>query len=126
MKHRLYKLESKFTIMGMGWFDWCVLLGSFMFGIQVLGAIAHPKLQLVIGLLTAAFGYWAWHLVKDKVPDKFPEHFMEWLSEPEVYRCVPDTQNVPLVVDFEQVRNVKHGEPEHQGGELRGSFTYEG
>lgn len=127
MKHRLYKLESKFTILGMGWFDWCVILGSFMFGIQFLGALAHPKLQLVIGLLTTAFVYWAWHLVKDKVPDKFPEHFIGWIGEPEVYRCVPDTQNVPLVVDFTQVRAAKSREPQmQQGGEPRGTFTFEG
>ena len=104
MKHRLYKLESKFTILGMGWLDWAIVLGAFIFSTQVLGAFATPRLKFFLCLLVTALVYWAWFLIKDKVPDKFPEHFVVWLGEPEVYRCVPDTQNVPLVVDPEQVR----------------------
>ena len=104
MRHRLYKLETKFTILGMGMFDLGVTLGAFIFSIQILSVAVHPRLQLVLAIIITAVVYWAWHLVKDKVPDKFPEHFMTWLGEPEVYRCVPDTENVPLVIDLAQVQ----------------------
>ena len=116
MRHRLYKLETKFTILGMGMFDLGVTLGAFIFSIQILGVLVHPRLQLVLAIIVTAVIYWAWHLVKDKVPDKFPEHFMTWLGEPEVYRCVPDTDNVPLVVDFDKVPRA----PKRRGLTLRG------
>lgn len=132
MKHRLYKLESKFTVLGMGWLDWAVILGTFVFSVQVLGAFATPRLKFFLCLLVTAFVYWAWFLIKDKVPDKFPEHFVVWLGEPEVYRCVPDTKNVPLVVDFEQVRPRKRrawrgrrGAPLATGEEVPRGVAYE-
>lgn len=125
MKHRLYKLESKFTFMGMSWFDWGVILGSFIFGLQIIGVFVGPRLKLLLALLVTALVYFVWHLVKDRVPDKFGEHFIVWMGEPEVYKCVPDTQNVPLVVDHEQVRSVKRGTPAETGGEVRGTLTFE-
>lgn len=138
MKHRLYKLESKFTILGMSVADWLVIFGAFIFSTQVLSAFAPPRLKLFISIIVVAFVYWAWYLVRDRVPDKFPEHFLMWLGEPEVYRCVPDTQNVPLVVDAEQVRprnkarpgriRLGGGQRGHPIGEevsIRGTYTYE-
>ena len=125
MKHRLYKLESKFTFMGMSWFDWGVVLGTFIFSIQVLTVLVGPRLKLLLAVAVTALVYFVWHLIKDRVPDKFGEHFITWMGEPEIYKCVPDTQNVPLVVDPEQVRSVKHGEPVETGGEVRGTLTFE-
>ena len=132
MKHRLYKLETNFTILGMSWLDWAVILGAFIFSTQVLTAFATPRLKFFLALFITAFVYWVWYLVKDKVPDKFPEHFIVWLGEPEVYRCVPDTKNVPLVVDFEQVRPRKtrkamwrKGAPLATGEEVGRGFSYE-
>ena len=122
MKHRLYKLESKFTILGMSAVDWGVILGTFIFSTQVLGIFAPPRLKLFLCLFIVALVYWGWYLLKDKIPDKFAEHFIIWLGEPEVYRCVPDTDNVPLVVDHAQVRPRNTGRFAHwsQGGKRRG------
>ena len=126
MKHRLYKLESKFTFMGMSWFDWGVILGTFIFSIQILTVLVGPRLKLLLALLVTALVYFVWHLIKDRVPDKFGEHFVTWMGEPEIYKCVPDTQNVPLVVDHEQVRSAKSGVPlVEAGGEVRGTLTFE-
>lgn len=127
MKHRLYKLESKFTFMGMSWFDWGIILGAFIFSLQVLGVFFGPRMKPLVALVVTALVYWLWHLVRDRVPDKFGEHFLAWLGEPEIYRCVPDTRNMPLVVDFEQLRDLKEAKPQQAepGGELRGTIAYE-
>ena len=125
MKHRLYKLESKFTFMGMSWFDWGVVLGTFIFSIQVLTVLVGPRLKLLLAVLVTALVYFVWHLIKDRVPDKFGEHFVTWMGEPEIYRCVPDTQNVPLVVDHVQVRSARRRKPAEVGGEVRGTLTFE-
>ena len=125
MKHRLYKLESKFTFMGLSPLDIGVLLGTFILSIQILGIFVGPRLKLFLVLIITAFVFWAWNLVRDRVPDKFGEHFLTWLGEPEVYRCVPDVDNMPLVVDFEQVRDLKRPKGEVLGGEARGTLSFE-
>ena len=126
MKHRLYKLESKFTFMGLGWLDIGIVLGTFICSIQILGLLVGPRPKLVLSLLLTAFTYFVWHFFKDKVPDKFGEHFMIWLGEPEVYRCVPDMQNMPLSVDFEGLRDSKlEARGLKAGGEVRGTISFE-
>jgi hypothetical protein len=59
----------------------------------------------LIAVICTALVFFVWHLVKDKVPEKFTTHLFGWLGEPEVYKLVPDTKNVPLVVNFSEVRS---------------------
>jgi hypothetical protein len=102
MKRRIYKLSTKFTMLGMDAGDLGVLFGTFVVTLNFFQNLGS-RLSLFLAIVCTALVFFVWHLVKDKVPDKFMNHLFSWLGEPEVYKIVPDTKNVPLVVDFKQM-----------------------
>lgn len=104
MKRRIYKLTTKFTLLGLEGADWGVLFGTFVLTINFFRNTIGQRAALLVSIVATALVFFVWHFVKDKVPEKFVNHFLNWLGEPEVYRVVPDTKNVPLVVDFKEVR----------------------
>lgn len=100
MKRRIYKLATKFTLLGLDPGDWAILFGTFVATLNFFQNLGS-RLSLFIAILCTALVFFAWHFIKDKVPDKFMNHLFTWLGEPEVYKVVPDTKNIPLVVDFQ-------------------------
>jgi hypothetical protein len=91
-------------LLGMDAADWAIIFGTFVVTLNLLRAPLGPRASLLLSLVCTALSYFVWHLVKDQVPEKFSTHLLKWLAEPEVYKIVPDTKNVPLVVDFEEVQ----------------------
>jgi hypothetical protein len=106
MKRRIYKLKTNFTLLGMDGADWGILIGTFAFSINFLQSTLGSKAALFFSIVCTALVYFVWHLVKDKVPERFMKHFFSWLAEPEVYRVMPDTKNIPLVVNFKKAQTV--------------------
>ncbi|MGL4608832.1 MAG: hypothetical protein ACRCYY_03975 [Trueperaceae bacterium] len=104
MRRRIYKLQTKFTLLGMDGADWGVIIGTFAFSINFFQSTLGSRAAIFLSILCTALNYFIWHLIKDRVPEKFSEHLFRWLAEPEVYKVVADTKNVPLVVDLEEVR----------------------
>jgi hypothetical protein len=104
MKRRIYKLKTNFTILGLEAGDWGILFATFVITLNLLQNLGS-RLSLLIAVICTALVFFVWHLVKDKVPEKFTTHLFGWLGEPEVYKLVPDTKNVPLVVNFSEVRS---------------------
>jgi hypothetical protein len=105
MKRRIYKLGTKFTMLGLDAGDLGVLFGTFVVTLNFFQNLGS-RLSLFLSIVFTALIFFIWHLVKDRVPDKFMNHLFSWLGEPEVYKIVPDTKNVPLVLDFKQVNKV--------------------
>lgn len=106
MKRRIYKLKTKFTMLGMDAVDWGIIIGTFAVSVNLFRTMAGDRLGLLLSIVCTAVVYFVWHLVKDSVPEHFSTHVIRWLGEPEVYKVVPDLQNVPLFVDFDEVRRV--------------------
>jgi hypothetical protein len=106
MRRRIYKLKTTFTILGMDAVDWAMIIGTFAVTVNVFQSVLGGRSALLLSLICTALVYFTWHLLKDRVPENFSTHLIRWLAEPEVYKVVPDLQNVPLVVDFDEVRRV--------------------
>jgi hypothetical protein len=102
MKRRIYKLGTKFTMLGLDPADWGILFGTFAGSLQLFQGTGN-RLSLLIAIVCTSLVFFVWTLVKDKVPEKFMDHLFALLGEPEVYKVVQDTRNVPLVVDFKQI-----------------------
>jgi hypothetical protein len=107
MKRRIYKLKTTFTLLGMDPIDWGVTIGTFIISVNWFQAVLGDRTALLLSLVLTAFVYFVWYLFKDKVPENFMTHLLSWLGEPEVYKVVPDTKNIPLLVDFNEVRAQK-------------------
>jgi hypothetical protein len=106
MKRRIYKLKTTFTLLGMEAGDWAIIFGTFVVTLNVFQNTLGSRLALFLSVVCTAIVYFIWHFVKDKVPEKFSAHLFGWLGEPEIYKVVPDTKNVPLVVDFKEVQRL--------------------
>jgi hypothetical protein len=104
VRRRIYKLSTKFTLLGLEGADFGILFATFVVTINFFKNTLGQRTALFLSLAATALVFFVWHLVKDKVPDKFMTHLFGWLGEPEVYKVVPDTKNIPLVVDFNEVR----------------------
>jgi hypothetical protein len=104
MKRRIYKLQTNFTLLGLDATDWGILFATFVITLNFFKNTLGQRAALLISLISTALVYIVWHLVKDKVPENFMKHLLGWLGEPEIYKVMPDTKNVPLVVDFSEVR----------------------
>jgi hypothetical protein len=106
MRRRIYKLKTTFTILGMDAVDWAMIIGTFAVTVNLFQSVLGGRSALLLSLICTALVYFSWHLLKDRVPENFSTHLIRWLAEPEVYKVVPDLQNVPLVVDFEEIHRV--------------------
>jgi hypothetical protein len=104
VKRRIYKLRTNFTLLGLDAADWGILFGTFVLTLNFFQNTLGSRAALLISVICTATVYVVWHLVKDKVPERFSTHLLGWLGEPEIYKVMPDTKNVPLVVDFNEVR----------------------
>jgi hypothetical protein len=111
MKRRIYKLSTKFTLLGLEGADFGILFATFVVTLNFFRNTLGQRSAVFLSLAATTFVFFVWHLVKDKVPEKFINHLFGWLGEPEVYKVVQDTQNVPLVVDFKQINKIdKHAD----------------
>lgn len=107
MKRRIYKLKTKFTLLGLEGVDWGILFATFVLTLNFFRNTLGQRTALLLSIVATACVFFVWHLVKDHVPEKFSTHLFTWLGEPEVYKVVPDTKNVPLVVNFEEIQQAK-------------------
>jgi hypothetical protein len=98
LRHRVYHLRSRVSLLGLELADWLVLLMSWLALKQGLVGVLGERFSLLAALL----GTWTvlrlWQRVKDRVPERFAMHLMTWLGEADSYRLGPDLRGCPLVV----------------------------
>ncbi len=111
MRHKVYRLGAKLSIMGLEIPDLMVLFSTWMVSLQVLGAFVHPRARFLFACLVTFIVLKVWQGVKDKVPDKFGGHLMSWITETETYSVAPDTEQHPLVVDYAKVLKSTSAKP---------------
>ncbi len=105
MRHKVYRLGAKLSIMGLEIPDLMVLFSTWMVSLQLLGAFVHPRARFLFACLVTFIVLKVWQGVKDKVPDKFGGHIMSWITETETYSVAPDTEQHPLVVDYKVLKS---------------------
>jgi hypothetical protein len=103
MRHKVFRLNSKLSIMGLEMTDLMVLFATWMVSLQILGSFIHPRARLIFACIVTIVALKLWQRVKDKVPDKFGSHLMSWITETETYTVAPDTEQHPLIVDHAKV-----------------------
>ena len=104
VRHRVFRLKSKVSLLGLELTDWVVVLVSWLILKQILAAPLGDRLSLLIAAIGTFLVFRLWQKVKDVMPEKYPMHLMTWLTEADVYRLSPDLKNVPLVVYPEALR----------------------
>lgn len=105
--HRIYKLESKLSLMGLSADDWLVLAGSWILWLQTWGMFTHSsRVQLLLTVFTAGATFLVWRRVKDRVPSGFLRNLIGWLAEADVYHAGADVFCMPHVVDTRAVMRV--------------------
>jgi hypothetical protein len=107
MRHKVFRLNSKLSIMGLEMTDLMVLFATWMVSLQILGSFIHPRARLIFACIVTIVALKLWQRVKDKVPDKFGSHLMSWITETETYTVAPDTEQHPLIVDYARVLEAK-------------------
>lgn len=84
--------------MGLELTDWFVILFSWLTLKQSFTILLGERLSLLLAVLGTFILFRIWQRLKDKTPDKFVPHLMNWLSEADSYSLLPDTVNAPLTV----------------------------
>ena len=107
VRHRVFRLKSRVSVLGLELSDWVVVLVSWLSLKQTLTPSLGDRLSLLIAAIGTFLVFKLWQRVKDVMPDKYPSHLMTWLTEADVYRLSPDLKNVPLVVYPEALRSNK-------------------
>jgi len=100
LRHRVFRLKSNVSLLGLELTDWLVVLVSWLVLKQGLSDLLGSRLSLLAAALGTFLVFKLWQRVKDRMPGKFAPHLMTWLTEADVYRSVPDLENTPLVVQF--------------------------
>lgn len=98
MRHRVYRLRSKVSLLGLELSDWFVILLGWLVCKQFFGSFLGTRVSLLTAIVATFLVFKVWQRIKDNVPEKCAVHLAGWLSEADVYRVGPDTKNVPLVV----------------------------
>ena len=119
--HRIYKLESRLSLMGLSPDDWFVLAGSWILWLQTWGMFTHSsRVQLLLTVFTAGATFLVWRRVKDRVPSHFLRNLIGWLSEADVYHAGADVYCLPHVVNTEAVlRVIREEELKHRAHTAR-------
>jgi hypothetical protein len=90
--------------MGLEVTDLFILIAAWMFNLQVLGDFVHPRAKFLFAGVVTFIILKIWQSVKDKVPDQFGSHIMDWITETEVYSVAPDAEQHPLIVNYAQLK----------------------
>lgn len=106
MRHRVYRLKNKVSLMGLELTDWFVVLLSWLVFKQILGSLLGARLGLLVAIIGTFLVFKVWQRVKDTIPDQYFLHLMAWLTEADVYCLKPDRKNVPLVVYPEALKTL--------------------
>ena len=118
VRHRVFRLKSKVSVLGLEFTDWVVVLLSWLILKQLLATPLGDRLSLLVAAIGTFLVFRLWQKVKDVMPDKYPLHLMAWLTEADVYRLSPDLKNVPLVVYPEALRSNKVTQTKEVSGAL--------
>lgn len=97
LRHRVYRLKSRLSLLGLELADWFVILAAW-FALKQLAGTWGGRASLLIAALGTWLALRLWQRVKDAVPERFAAHLLAWLSEADVYRLGPDLEGAPLVV----------------------------
>ena len=98
LRHRVFRLKSRVSVLGLELTDWVVILVSWLILKQTSTTLLGDRLSFLIAIIGTFLVFRLWQKVKDTMPDKYPFHLIGWLTEADVYRLSPDLKNVPLVV----------------------------
>lgn len=104
MRHRVYKLRNRLTLLGLDLADWGVVVGSWLLALQTVGPLVGGRGRLLVAVVVTVLAYRGWVTLKDRVPERFAIHLLLWLAEREVNRVTPDPQLFPVIVDPSRVR----------------------
>ena len=127
MRHRVYRLRSRVSLMGLELTDWFVILLSWLVCKQFFSSFLGVRLSLLTAIIATFLVFKGWQGVKDNVPDKYATHLASWLTEADIYRLKPDTKNVPPVVYPEALAGFRSTTPSKPGKEVsRGVAPAEG
>jgi len=98
-KERVYKLGTALSIFGFQLSDLGILFAVWTVTFQGLTSGMEPRLRLLTTVIVVFIFSRLWISVRDKLPDKFFLHLLNWISEADIYRIAPDRFNLPLVVN---------------------------
>ncbi len=98
LRHRVYRLKSKVSLLGLELIDWFVILVSWLLFKQGMTAPLGSRLSLLVAAIGTFLVFRLWQRVKDNVPERYAAHLMAWLTEADVYRLGPDIYNAPLII----------------------------
>lgn len=100
LRHRVYRLKTKVSLLGLELADWFVILLSWLLLKQGLNALVGERLSLLAAAIGTFLVFRLWQGLKDKVPEKFVLHLISWFAEADSYRLYPDFKTGPLTVTF--------------------------
>jgi len=98
-RHRLFKLETALSLMGLEVDDWIIIVGSWTLILQVFGLILTPRPRLLAATFMAGITFLIHRHLKDRVPQRFARHLLRYLTEADTYRVTADVHNLPHVVE---------------------------
>ena len=101
LRHRVYRLKTSVSLLGLELSDWVVLLLSWLSFKQSLTGLLGSRLSLLGAIIGTFLAFKLWQRIKDTMPDKFAVHLMTWLSEADSYRLYPDLKGSPFIVNVE-------------------------
>lgn len=101
LRHRIFRLKSKVSLLGLELTDWVVVLVSWLVLKQGLSGLLGDRLSLLIAATCTFAVFRLWQRIKDVMPDRYAFHLIAWLIEADVYRLSPDFKNAPLIVQPE-------------------------
>ena len=120
LRHRIFRLKSKVSLLGLELTDWVIVLVSWLVLKQGLSDPLGDRLSLLVAALGTFIAFRLWQQVKDVMPDKYPFHLMSWLTEADIYRLSPDLKNAPLLVHPEALKKYP---PEKSVREVSNAFA---
>jgi len=94
----MFKLHVGFSLLGLEFEDWLVLMLSWTVVRTVVRMFVPPRLLLVASAAVTGLLIAAYVNLKQAKPRGFFRHLLAFLSEPDVYRVTPDPWNVPCVL----------------------------
>ena len=101
MRHRerVYKLGTALSIFGFQLSDLGILFAVWTVTFQGLTSGMEPRLRLLTTVIVVFIFSRVWISIRDKLPDKFFMHLLNWVSEADIYSVKSDRFNLPLVVN---------------------------
>ena len=112
MRHRVYRLGGRVSLLGLELADWFIILIAWLALKQLAGPLGS-RLSLFIAGVGTFLAFRLWQRVKDAVPERFAAHLMVWMIEADVYCLGPDIHNAPLIVETKAAKRITAPEVAH-------------